>query len=120
MVDSIHRPGNDQGYLMKRHDLAGPSFNSTKPRFNYTQQISTEMAKPGPGTYDTPVRQSDMYHTFNDSNSIFKDRTQKMEGFNALHGHIKHENKLGPGEYYVENAFVSKTFNRSLPPAKFV
>jgi len=120
MVDSIHRPGNDQGYLMKRHDLAGPSFNSTKPRFNYTQQISTEMAKPGPGTYDTPVRQSDMYHTFNDSNSIFKDRTQKMQGFNSLHGHIKHENKLGPGEYYVENAFVSKTFNRSLPPAKFV
>ncbi len=61
MVENLTRPGADQGYLMNKRDLVAPSFNSTKPRFNYTQQISIEMAKPGPGTYDTPARQSDMY-----------------------------------------------------------
>jgi len=60
------------------------------------------MARPGPGTYDTPVRQSDMYQTVTDSNSIFKDKTEKMEGWNKLYGHMKHQNKLGPGEYYVQ------------------
>jgi hypothetical protein len=43
-----------------------------------------------------------------------------MEGWNALRGQMKHENKLGPGEYQVSQPFVSKTFNKSLPPAKFV
>lgn len=36
MVENLNRPGADQGYLMNKRDLVGPSFNSTKPRFNYT------------------------------------------------------------------------------------
>ena len=116
------RTGQDAGYFVHRAELLNPSFNSTAPRFNYKAKDGKSLEAPGPGSYNCPTRQSDLQRSppLNDQSSIFKDVTPKMDDPKGMHGTMRHQNRTGPGEYEHDTHFVDRSFNKSLPPAKFV
>ena len=64
------------------------SFNSTVPRFRSVSQTSHKITEPGPGSYDTPASQNDMFRTLSayDRSSVFKDTTVKMEDYSGIRG----------------------------------
>ena len=80
---------------------------------------------PGPGSYnarhntqEAVVRNSP--RKVSESNAIFRDRTSR-DDFKHYLAHEKYKPQVAPNAYFEETRpFLKKTFNASLPPARYI
>ena len=94
---------------MKRSEVPGPGFYE---RFN-TQETVRVPAGQVPINQGSPAGNKTMSSTFKDATS--------RDDFKSYLAHDMKKPPVAPTDYFTEQRpFLKKTFNASLPPARFV
>lgn len=113
-----------------------PGFNATTPRFNYAKKNLIMAEVPGPGSYERfktgegkarlPVADNEDYDrsvkmTGNPMTANFKNPTTRDDYLSYLATEKKKPTEVSPSRYFKDQRpFLKKSFNASLPTAKFV
>ena len=113
-----------------------PGFNATTPRFNYAKKNLVMAEVPGPGSYEryktvegkarANVEDNEDYDrsvkmTGNKMTANFKNPTTRDDYLSYMAAEKKKPKEVSPSKYFKDHRpFLKKSFNASLPPAKFV